>query len=149
MTVGYPLQVSGYVTQDKFLVGRPLTTLEHYLGFHGGRLGGGATFVRLDRLPLESEFELAAYSMTAQHRHSTPGGLDIAKLKQIAIGQWRLSGGDRLIKVLPGIAHNPAMTDDAQYPPGTGVPQWRIVGVRIPGTIVAEVASGETYMPRL
>ncbi len=149
MTVGYPLPVSGYVTQDKFLIGRPLTILEHYLGFHGGRLGAGATFVKLDRLPLESEFELAAYSMTAQHRHSTPAGLDIAKLKQLAIGQWRLNGGDRLVKILPGIAHDPGMTDDDQYPPGAGVPQWRIVGVRIPGTIVAEVAAGATYMPTL
>jgi hypothetical protein len=149
MTVGDRLSVQGYITQDKFLVGRRLSELELYLGFHCGRLALGATFVKLDRLPKEGEFELAAYSMTAAHKHSTPAGLDISKLKALAMSRWSLTGPDRLIKVFPLVRHDPSMDSDEQYPPGSGVPQWKIkAGVRIAGMVVAEVttAAGK-YVP--
>ena len=123
MAIGHITKVTGYITKDKFLVGRPLSVLERFLGFHQGRLSRGATFVKLNRLPLEDEFELAAYSITAEHRLVPPTGLDISKLKKIAISTWRLSGPDRLIKVIAGIAHDRNLTNDDQYPPGAGVPQ--------------------------
>ena len=79
MPIGTPMQVRGYVTQDKFLMGRPLSELERYLGFQSGRLSRGATFIKLTQLPKDGEFELAGYSMTAAHRHETPKDLDIAR----------------------------------------------------------------------
>lgn len=141
------MDVRGYVTQDKFLRGRTLSTLEKYLGFAEGRLRLGATFVKLTRLPTEGEFELAGYSMTAQHRHVTPGGLDVRKLKTNAMARWTLSGLDRLIKVIPAIAHDPGMSPDDQYPPGDGVPQWRLLSA-IPGIVVAKPATAaDKYVP--
>ena len=132
MTIGSAVEVRGYVTQDKFLRGRTLSTLERYLGFAAGRLRLGATFVKLTRLPTEGEFELAGYSMTAQHRHVTPSGLDVHKLKMHAMARWTLSGADRLIKVIPAIVHDPGISADDQYPPGDGVPQWRLL-TGVPG----------------
>lgn len=35
-------------------------------------------------------------------------------------------GSDRLIKVIPMIGHSPNMSDDYQYPPGSGIPQWKV-----------------------
>lgn len=147
--IGDLTQVRGYVTQDKFLVGRSLGVIETYLGFHAGRLARGATFVKLTRLPRDDEFELAAYSMTAAHRHAIPPGLDIGKLKTLALSRWTLTGPDRLVKVMPGIAHDPGMADDDQYPPGSGVPQWRLTAF-VDGCIVAEPKTGtDTYKPAL
>jgi hypothetical protein len=147
--IGAAKDVTGYVTQDKFLIGRTLAELESYLGFHKGRLARGATFVKLTRLPTDTEFELAAFSMTAAHRYAAPTGLDITKLKDLARSAWDLSGPNRLVKVLPGIAHDPTMADDDQYPPGQGVPQWRIKRDRpVPGIIVAEPKTSlDKYKP--
>lgn len=114
MAIGDAVNVTGYVTQEKFLIGRSLDVLESYLGFHEGRLARGAIFVKLDRLPFPAEFELAAYSMTAAHRHTPPTGLDQEKLKRIAREQWTLAGGDRLIKVLATIRHDPARSGARQ-----------------------------------
>jgi hypothetical protein len=151
MAIGQTMKVTGYITKDKFLVGRPLFVLEGYLGFHQGRLSRGATFVKLNRFPLEDEFELAAYSITAAHRHVTHTGQDISKLRKMAIASWRLSGPDRLIKVIAAIEHDRNWTNDDQYPPGAGVPQWKIRRDRpIEGTIVAELSAvTQTYKPAL
>lgn len=153
MAVGDRIEkVTGYVTQDKYLVGRSLGTLERYLGFHEGRLAHGATFVRLDRLPTSDEFELAAYSMTAAHRHVMPSGLNVSKLKALAMSRWTLSGPDRLVKVLATIRHDDTMSNDDQYPPGSGVPQWRLLPDRsaIKGTVVAVVHTrSDIYRPQL
>ena len=73
MTVGdLVAEVRGYVTQDKYLIGRDLAAIEKLLGFHTGRLALGATFVKLNSLPAPGDFELAAYSMTASHRYVAP-----------------------------------------------------------------------------
>jgi hypothetical protein len=151
VAVGDSQEVRGYVTKDKFLAGRTLREIEGYLGFHHGRLGRGATFLKLSRLPTSTEFELAAYSMTAAHRHVTPSGLDISKLKSLAMDSWTLVGGDRLIKVLPAVGHDAHMADDDQYPPGAGVPQWRIIpSAPIPGVVVAEPKTlADKYWPLL
>ena len=92
MTVGdLVAEVRGYVTQDKYLIGRDLAAIEKLLGFHTGRLALGATFVKLNSLPALSDFELAAYSMTASHRYVAPPNLDQDKLKAIAMSRWRFS----------------------------------------------------------
>lgn len=146
--IGASIKVRGYITQDKFLLGQSLAELEKRLGFHPGRLAWGASVVRLERLPLPNEFQLAAYSMTAEHRHQGPTGLDIRKLKELARAVWSLQGGDRLIKILPVTPHNPHMGPDEQYPPGSGVPQWKIVGAGVPGAVVARILPGMRYLPR-
>jgi hypothetical protein len=134
--VGQPLAVKGFVTQYKFLAGRPLARIESLLGFHAGRLARGATFATLDRLPTIGEFDTAGYSQVAAHRHVAPADLDPIGLRRMAMRAWTLTGSDRLIKVMATTPHDPGMSNDAQYPPGPGVPQWKITSP-IPGKVVA------------
>ena len=136
MFVGEKLLVRGFVTQYKYLVGRPLPLIECLLGFQPGRMAGGAAFLTLDRLPLQDDFETAGYSQVAAHRHSPPADLDPGGLRRLAMSAWSPSGPDRLIKVIPAIGHNSNLNDDIQYPPGQGVPQWRLIAP-IPATIAA------------
>ncbi|MEO3435350.1 hypothetical protein [Inquilinus sp. CAU 1745] len=141
--------VRGYITQDKFLIGRTLAELERNLGFHTGRLMAGALFVKLDALPAKEAFELGGYSMTAKHRFEMPRGFDVSKLKAMAMERWTLTGPDRLIKVLAETLHDEDMTDDDQYPPGLGIPQWNITDA-VPGTVVATPKTwSDRYRPQL
>ena len=136
MVVGQSVQVKGFVTQLKYLNGRRLKDIESLLGFHAGRLSRGAAFATLDRLPQIDEFETSGYTQVAAHRHVTPGGLDPAVLRRNAMSAWALAGPNRLIRVIATTPHNSAMIDDEQYPPGSGVPQWKIINP-IPGKTVA------------
>jgi hypothetical protein len=127
--------VSGCITKEKFIAGRTLAEIERILGFHAGRFSRGIIVVALTDLPCN--FDLAAYSNVAKHRHSAPTGLDIAKIKADVVKTWSTCGFERLVKVRPLIPHNQNMSPDLQYPPGYGAPQWnsrdllrgKIVGV--------------------
>jgi hypothetical protein len=127
MRVGDLVRVSGYVTKDKFINGRTLMEIEDILGYRRGRFAMGVVVLRPNRLPLASEFVLAAYSMVAEHHYSQPSGLNIDKLKQLAIASWAHSGPESLVKVWPNIPHNPGLEPDMQYPPGRGAPQWKLI----------------------
>jgi hypothetical protein len=123
MRIGEEATVMGFVTQLKFLNGRTLLQIEGLLGFHGGRLAAGATIFALARLPNIEEFETQGYSQVAGHRHRPPAGLDPLALRKMAMRAWTLTGGDSLV-------------NDAQYPPGRGVPQWKLTRL-IPARVVA------------
>jgi hypothetical protein len=138
MNVGDKTFVSGYVSKDKFLLGHTLQEIENILGFHRGRLQQGMAVLALDRLPLENEFQLAAYSMIAEHHFAMPTDLNIPKIMENAAASWSLTGPDRLVKVRAFTAHDPNLDLDTQYPPGQGAPQWKLVA-RIPATCVAVV----------
>jgi len=127
--------LSGYVSKDKFLRGRTIEEMERILGYRQGRFRAGIAVARLGRLPLLSEFELAAYSLTAEHRYRQPGGLNIAKLKEMALASWSLTGLESLVKVLVNTPHDPGADSDWQYPPGSGAPQWKLT-VKLPGSVV-------------
>jgi hypothetical protein len=94
--------------------------------------------IEVIRLPGLAEFDLAAYSMTAEHRYKAPTDLDLTKLKKMAAGSWALTGPERLVKVRPVVPHVKGMNPDDQYPPGRGAPQWRLTA-RLQGTVVAIV----------
>jgi hypothetical protein len=136
MQVGELAWVSGYVTKEKFIKGRRLVEIEGILGYHAGRFAQGATFIKLNRLPLANEFELAAYSNVAEHRYRQPTDLDIPKIKKMAAESWSLAGFERLVKVRPRTAHNDDMAPDLQYPPGDAAPQWKLTAL-LPGMVVA------------
>lgn len=147
--IGDAVEIRGYVTQDKFLVGRTMAQVEAILGFRAGRLARGAAFAKLLAWPRIDQFELAAYSMTAQHRYAAPAGLDLGKLKALAMRGWSLAGPDRLVKVRPVVPHAAAMADDDQYPPGSGAPQWRLTEA-VPGLVVARThTQADVYRPGL
>jgi hypothetical protein len=150
MPVGQLLSVSGCVTKDKCIRGKTIEEIERLVGFHRGRLSSGLTVVKLNRLPSLNEFELAAYSNVATHHHQQPTGLDIDKIKKLAVESWSLTGVERLVKVLAAVRHDNRLDPDFQYPPGQGIPQWKVT-VQILGTVIAEVpgAPGSRYQPAL
>lgn len=138
MKVGDSDFVAGYITKDKFVLGRTLQELEDILGFQRGRFGKGIYVLALDRLPVPGEFQLAAYSMIAEHRFQMPPGLDADKIARNAAETFALEGPERLVKIRAVQTHDPALDPDVQYPPGQGAPQWKLT-VRIQATCVAVV----------
>ena len=89
-------------------------------------------------LPGVNDFELAGYSQVAgHHTQEQYGNLNspanksekdaYEQKKKNAMAEWGLYGTDRLIKVIPMIDHQIGMSDNYQYPPGSGIPQWKIL----------------------
>jgi hypothetical protein len=140
VNLGDFVSVSGCITKDKFIAGRTLAEIERILGFHGGRFSTGVAVVALMELPGLDQFDLAAYSNVAAHRRTPQPGLNIDKLKADAKAGWATAGFERLVKVLPGMRHDPLMMPDIQYPPGMGAPQW-IAKVQLAGRVVGVVTA--------
>lgn len=139
LSIGDRTRVKGYVTKEKLLKGKTVGEIERILGYHVGRLRSGATFLALVRTPIPGEFSLGGYSQVADHRATPPTGLDLDKIAQLAAASFATHGGGRLVKVFPSNAHNPAMGNDEQYPPGAGCPQWKLIR-EIEATVTAVVA---------
>jgi len=125
--------LTGYITLKKFVqVAGSLRKIEEILGFHSGRLREGAFLAELCLLPKPDEFELAGYSQVAAHRfpeqfRDIEKTLDITQAKKSIINYWSSKvGASGLVKILPVTKHS-KMNDDDQYPPGLGVPQWKLI----------------------
>lgn len=131
------VNLKGFFTTQVYLQGQNLAEIERRVGFDSGRLSQGAWFAAAIQLPGPDDFELAGYSLVPAHRTVEKYG-DInnpktdwekegyLRRKKLAITQWELSGLHRLIKVIPMIGHSLGMSDDYQYPQGSGIPQWKI-----------------------
>lgn len=131
------IQVTGFVTLKKFLAGKNLQQIESLLGFHQGRLKLGATVAELQSFPSALEFDLAGYSQVADHRFNSNAlnGFDVSKLKGIVQDVWS-QPGEKLVKVIAATRHDPGISNDEQYPPGQGVPQWKLIAQK-PATVIA------------
>ena len=138
--------LTGFVTQAKYLKGRDLRYIEQLLGYETGRLKHGAWFCECQQLPTLDQFELAGYSQVAGHRfdaafdtanyHKDKEALRTRKL--LAMSAWQPTGGDSLVKVIPVTPHDRNRSDEEQYPPGLGIPQWRIIR-QLPFRVVSKV----------
>lgn len=150
--VGQDAWVKGCITRDDCIRGRSLSKIEKLLGFRNGRLSLGAAFIILNGYPAGHEFEFAGYTQVASHRHVplNPGEYNIAKLKENVIEYWR-ENKMILTKVIPAILHNHAENPDIQYPPGEGIPQWKVsIPGGVKGTVVAVIQNyTEVYQPRM
>lgn len=144
MKINDIMLVRGCITQEHYIKGRSLGELERILGFEKGRLENGIIVAALIQLPTAHQFEFLGYSQVAEHKHKEidPKKLDIGKLKQIVLNDtFTLSGHKRLVKVIANKPHDKSRDNDEQYPPGLGVPQWkltanisaRIIGFGLPG----------------
>jgi hypothetical protein len=115
--------VSGYITQDKYIRGRSLKQMEYILGFRAGRFAAGAAVYALNRLPEPNEFELRGYTFLPEGGNAVRKwvvDLNVDVLKEMLRKEvWKVSGPDRLIKVVPVI-------DRGTYPVGLGAPQWEL-----------------------
>ena len=142
------LTVRGCITQEKYIKGRTLPELENILGFHAGRLAQGATVAALLQVPTKSQFNLLGYTQVAEHRISKEAfnGLDTDKLKDLLLREtFTTVGANRLVKVIAKTGHSKEMSDDEQYPPGWGVPQWKLTA-EMPAQVIADLNPGEQYI---
>lgn len=142
------LIVRGCITQEKYIKGRTLSELENILGFHAGRLSQGATIAALLQVPTKSQFNLLGYTQVAEHKINQEAfkGLDTDKLKDLLLREiFTTVGINRLVKVIAKTEHSKAMSDDEQYPPGWGVPQWKLTA-EMPAQVIAELKPGERYI---
>jgi hypothetical protein len=121
LTVHQIILKEGFITDAKFLWGN-FAELERRLGFHAGRLRKGFFVAHLLRLPASNEFDLAGYSNTPGHKFVMPGGLAPDKLKEMAQKEMMRIGCRKLVKIFPVTRHRAHM----QYPPGLGIPQWKL-----------------------
>lgn len=123
------IQVKGCITQEKYIKGKSPRELERLLGFHKGRLDAGAVIAVLIQLPVPNQFELLGYSQVAEHRFNEDAikGLSVSTLKELVVREsFTLVGPKRLVKIIPLMNHDRLMSSDLQYPPGLGVPQWKL-----------------------
>jgi hypothetical protein len=60
--LGDVVPVGGCVVSAKFVLGRPLATIEKILGLNPGELRSGGALLRLTRFPATTEFDLAGYT---------------------------------------------------------------------------------------
>lgn len=142
MVVGTAIMISGFVTKEKFVRGRTLAELERLLGYGAGRLSRGLIAAKPLVLPALDGFETKGYSQVPGHRYRQPSGLDNAVVRRLARQSWSMAGPESLVKFLPFIRHSDAAELDEQYPPGAGIPQWRIPPARkLPGKVVAVVTA--------
>ncbi|MFN2424479.1 MAG: hypothetical protein ABR572_11975, partial [Cryomorphaceae bacterium] len=156
--VGKQIEMSGFVTLQRFVQGRTLSEIENILGFRKGKFAKGVMVSAALELPEIDGFELAGYSQVAGHRTEEEyGNINspadqseadaYAKEKQLAMATWSLYGTSRLIKFSADIGHmsqpNAAITrtlNDYQYPPGRGVPQWNILREKaVPFKVIARL----------
>lgn len=142
---------TGYITQEKYILGRTLTEIEHILGFHSGRLSQGALVLALEEAPQPWQFEFAGYSQVAgQHFEGQYGKVEFDRDKMkayVAAHIFKTIGPDRLVKVIANQRHNPRMADNDQYPPGAGAPQWKLTSPLRARTVAELQSQKECYMP--
>ena len=141
------IQVRGCITQERYIKGKSMPELERLLGLHKGRLANGAVVAVLLQIPTDRQFNVLGYSQVAEHHFNSDvlKSLDEAKLKQIVINDaFTLVGNKRLVKVIPNIPHNDQLNNDAQYPPGLGVPQWKLTD-RVSARVVSVLQADEVY----
>jgi len=101
----------------------------------------------LIQLPTINQFDLLGYSQVAGHKFGSDAtaGLDVPKLKEMVLrNSFTLVGNKRLVKVLPNTRHNEQLNNDLQYPPGLGVPQWKLTS-RVSARVVSVVMPEEVY----
>ncbi|MCX7889744.1 MAG: hypothetical protein N2422_08470 [Rhodobacteraceae bacterium] len=155
---GATLRRAGFFTRAGFLRGVVPAEVERRLGYRAGRLAQGWWLLVLTEMPGPADFELRGYSQmsggvaqghlpqppdprTAEARLGAEG-FDLGRIKAGLIRDtFRLAGPDRLAKVVPVAGE----TGEADYPPGSGIPQWTLTRP-LAWSVAAFVAPGRVWM---
>ncbi len=132
-------KLKGYFTTVGWVKGHSIKNIESLLGLHNGRLIQGAKVFYALRLPTLSEFELRGFSQVADHRTNEEYGVNLNNpqnkyekdaylvKKKLAMSCWSMSGKDRIVKIWPVTQHSNFIDNSLQYPPGQGIPQWKLI----------------------
>lgn len=147
MTLHEILKIKGCITQEHYIKGKTVSEMERILGFEKGRFQNGITVLALIQMPEAHQFDLLGYSQVAGHKFNNASlkGMDVKKLKEMVVKEaFTLAGVKRLVKVIPNTPHNHLVDNDIQYPPGLGVPQWKLTG-KVSARVVATLKSEDIY----
>jgi len=141
--------MTGYFTMLKYLLrARSFEHLEDVTGYRRGRLSAkGLLIYRFLRLPEISEFEVRGSTITPEQKWNAEDGdgkireAELAKTaayhrnfkvpsfddiqKQNARKTMAVAGDNTLVKLYP-LDKQPIDGTDEGYPPGHGIPQWRL-----------------------
>ena len=146
MKIGEVTHVNGFITRERFLLGKTPPEMAKILGFAPYRFQQGVWILKLLRLPAISGFEFAGYTYW---RGGIPADgppkidFDVNKVKRHLIeDKWKLAGPDRLVKVVTKTPHQ----SEQDYMIGTGAEQWRLTAP-VPAEVVADLASSNQYLP--
>lgn len=148
LVVGSTTRLSGNVTTLTWIGARSPAAVEQSLGYGSGRLTQGYWIALLKDPLTPADFEFDGTTLRSGGRMGLPGTTNAAdalrprvhdlamqqrgaggyqQLQQMALASVKLSGDQRIAKVIPVAAHDPAMAPDMQYPPGGGGLQWKIL----------------------
>ena len=165
--VGETQPLAGFFTQARYLRMQTAAELERRLGYRAGRLRDGYWLMFLLQMPTVQQFEYRGYSQMSGgiaqgHRpeHANDpnaenllkaGGYNLTGTATQKEGMkhrtlrdtFTLSGHLRLAKLRP-VARAHGDPDVADYPPGSGIPQWELVAP-LPFVAAAFVAPGGAY----
>lgn len=153
-TVGTTVKMRGYILKAMFLRGQSAAELERRLGYRTGRLVKGWYLFFLLQMPTINDFTMRGYTHfpdgvpvggTAPPEPAMIGRgwspREVEALKRNLVKKtFRITGPERLAKVIPVIDHSDVET----YPPGSGIPQWRL-GTQLEFKVKAFIPPGQVY----
>jgi hypothetical protein len=163
MNADLPQQITltGFFTSQKYLRGQGLSQLERLLGYRGQLMAAGAAVYAFTRIPDIWEFELKGYTnvsggidanpvwaaadRAASEYYKRTGMKDSETMRKTAARTaMTIVGENRLVKV------KPLIQVQGDYPPGLGIPQWRVsdkaAALRtLIGTLIGTIPRGGRY----
>jgi hypothetical protein len=169
ITLGQHVTLSGNVTTLQWIKPGAEAETEAALGFHRGRLAQGYWILLLRHLPRPDQFRFDGTTLNSGGRLGMPattsaadlqrpsvhdqvmaqrGASGYADLQTRTLRDIRVTGEQRIAKVLPGTRHAAMMAPSDQYPAGGGGLQWSILPPGLPFLAAAEVrADGTVALP--
>ncbi len=158
MDVGNTIYARGFFTKALYMRGVSSSEVEKRLGYRQGRLAGGWTLLFMLSKPFPGEFQFRGYSQTSggvsmghlanpkdprnSEQKLIDDGFDMKSLKGRIINEtFKTAGAERLAKVIPKNGE----FGDADYPPGSGIPQWTLTKEKA-FKVAAIIMPGEKYM---
>jgi hypothetical protein len=154
--------VRGFITRERWLMGKTPREMARLLGFNEGRMAHGATIYARTILPSDDQYDFAGHTHWSggipkdgpvdlwpeKHREIDRRFMRNPEIraKDNVRATWRLNGPERLVKVEAKTPHSENLPPEVQYPPGAGVEQW-ILCVGLPAELVKELGPDEKYRP--
>ncbi len=154
LAVGQRDYFHGFITKALFIRGRSQEELEQNLGYGSRRLAGGYWLLFAEKLPTADDFEFAGYTHFSGGKpegHKFPAALSVEQRLAEEIGSlrnikerivrdvFRISGPERIAKIIP-------VDSGRDYPPGAGIPQWKLKYPGIVFRVITKIDVGERYM---